>query len=123
MNGKESSFKGGGTHEEFLALCALSTSGELSDSEHRKLQEHLLQCDECRDAKQLFEEVVDEVMPAIAADKFEDNDHGALRLRNWHTQRIRNCAHDGTGPAAPSRSKPSCLKLGKRHHSCPAQGA
>jgi hypothetical protein len=76
MNGKESSFRGG-THEEFLALCALSTSGELSDSEHQKLQEHLLLCDECRDAKQLFEEVVDELMPAIAADKFEDNDHGA----------------------------------------------
>jgi hypothetical protein len=28
-------------HEEFLELCAVSTSGELTEEERRKLDEHL----------------------------------------------------------------------------------
>jgi hypothetical protein len=77
MNAKENSFLGGGIHEEFLALCALSTSGELSDSDHRQLEEHLSLCDQCRHAKRLFENVVDNVIPMIAAEKFEDKDQTA----------------------------------------------
>jgi len=77
MNAKENSFLGGGIHEEFLALCALSTSGELSDSDHRQLEKHLLLCAQCRHAKRLFENVVDNVIPMIAADKFEDKDQTA----------------------------------------------
>jgi hypothetical protein len=77
MSGKESSFRGGGTHEEFLALCALSTSGELSNNEYRKLEEHLSLCDQCRHTKRLFEEVVEDVIPVIAADNFEDKDQPA----------------------------------------------
>ena len=77
MNGNESSVPGGGAHEEFLALCALSTSGELSDCEHERLEEHLLLCHECRDAKRIFEEVVDAVIPVIAGDKFDNKDDTA----------------------------------------------
>ena len=42
-------------HEEFLKLCALSTTGELSDNEQRTLQEHLSSCSECREALGEFE--------------------------------------------------------------------
>lgn len=37
-------------HDEFLELCAISTTGELSDDERRKLREHLSACSECRQA-------------------------------------------------------------------------
>ena len=57
-----------GRHEEFLELCAVSTSGSLSEEEQRKLQEHLLVCSECRDAMKQFERVVDQGIPSLAAE-------------------------------------------------------
>jgi anti-sigma factor RsiW len=35
-------------HEEFLELCAVSVSGELTDDERKKLDEHLTGCPSCR---------------------------------------------------------------------------
>ena len=64
-------------HEEYLALCALSTTGELSTHEQRRLQEHLLICDQCREATQDFERLVGEVIPVIGAERFEDEHHDA----------------------------------------------
>jgi len=46
-------------HDRFLELCALSTSGELSDEEQKTLQEHLSECSECRQALKEFEAAVD----------------------------------------------------------------
>ena len=42
-------------HEEFLELCAISTTGELTGDEKSRLCEHLAACAECRDALQEFE--------------------------------------------------------------------
>lgn len=55
-------------HDEFLELCALATSGSLTESEQRRLQAHLSCCQECRDALRDFKTVVDEVIPSIAAE-------------------------------------------------------
>lgn len=58
-----------GPHDEFLELCAVSTSGHLSDAEQKRLQEHLAICSECRDALRDFESVVHDTIPAIAAEQ------------------------------------------------------
>jgi Putative zinc-finger len=55
-------------HEEYLKLCALSTSGSLSDEEQQKLREHLAVCATCREAMKQFETVVDHGIPALARD-------------------------------------------------------
>jgi hypothetical protein len=55
-------------HEEFLSLCALSTTGELTAGEWSRLNEHLAQCEECRHAKQEYERVVGTTIPALAAE-------------------------------------------------------
>ena len=47
------------SHDEFLELCAVSTSGELTERERRKLEAHLAGCAECRQALQEFEAAVD----------------------------------------------------------------
>ena len=56
-------------HDEFLELCAVSTSGQLTEEEQKKLQEHLAVCQSCREALQQYEAVVDQAIPAIAANE------------------------------------------------------
>jgi anti-sigma factor RsiW len=52
-------------HDEFLALCALSTSGELTQEEWNRLQEHLPGCHTCREAMKQYDAVADSVIPAL----------------------------------------------------------
>jgi len=58
-----------GPHDEFLELCAVSTSGQLSDAEQKRLKEHLAICPECREALREFESVVHDTIPAIGAEQ------------------------------------------------------
>ncbi len=55
-------------HDEFLALCALSTSGELTGEEGTRLKEHLAVCPSCREAMKQYEAVVSKTIPALAPD-------------------------------------------------------
>ena len=52
-------------HDEFLALCALSTSGELTQEERNRLQEHLPGCDTCREAMKQYDAVANSVIPVL----------------------------------------------------------
>jgi hypothetical protein len=54
-------------HDEFLELCAASTSGDLTDDEQKRLQEHLAICASCRGALRQYEFIVSDVIPASAA--------------------------------------------------------
>jgi hypothetical protein len=56
-------------HNEFLELCAVSTSGQLTEEEQKKLQEHLLVCKSCRQTLRQYEAVVDQAIPAIVANQ------------------------------------------------------
>jgi hypothetical protein len=56
-------------HDEFLELCALSTSGQLSQEEQKKIEEHLAVCATCREAIRQYEAVVAHAIPAMAADE------------------------------------------------------
>jgi len=54
------------SHDEFLELCAISTSGELTGEELKRLQEHLAVCPSCREAKKQYDAVVSKAIPALA---------------------------------------------------------
>jgi Putative zinc-finger len=54
--------------DEFLELCALSRSGELTAAEQERLQEHLAVCPSCREAMKQYEAVVATTIPALAPD-------------------------------------------------------
>jgi hypothetical protein len=58
-------------HDEFVELCALSTSGDLTDEEQNKLDVHLAVCRQCRDALKEFHVLVDKAIPLLASDSFE----------------------------------------------------
>jgi hypothetical protein len=60
-------------HNELLELCALSTSGQLTEEEQGRLQEHLAFCESCRQTLRQYEMVVDRAIPAILAEERSDN--------------------------------------------------
>jgi len=56
------------SHEKYLELCAASTAGELSREEEQKLEEHLVVCASCRQAKHEYEMTIQKAVPALADD-------------------------------------------------------
>lgn len=65
-----------GPHDEFLELCAVSTSGQLSEEEQNRLQEHLAVCPACRAALREYESVVNDAIPGIGAEQSSGIDPG-----------------------------------------------
>jgi hypothetical protein len=60
-------------HDEFLELCAVSTSGQLTEEEQRKLQVHLAVCPACRESLKQYEAIVAHGIPAMAAEQASEN--------------------------------------------------
>jgi hypothetical protein len=60
-------------HDEFVALCALFPSGELSEEEWALLQVHLAYCDPCRAVFRRYEQLAKKVMPVVAAIAYSDS--------------------------------------------------
>src|SRR5580658_6459620 len=54
-------------HDEFLELCALATSGDLTDEEQHALQAHVAQCPACRQALKEFEAAVNVGVPLLSS--------------------------------------------------------
>lgn len=65
-----------GPHDEFLELCALATSGQLTKEEQARLEKHLSHCASCREALHQYESVIDNAIPAIAPDDLRQIDPG-----------------------------------------------
>ncbi len=61
-----------GPHDEFLELCAVSTSGQLSEEEQKRLKEHLAVCPECREALRQYESLVQHTIPGIGAEQLSE---------------------------------------------------
>jgi hypothetical protein len=59
-------------HDEFLELCAASTSGQLTAAERKKLDEHLAICLSCREALKEYQAVIDQVIPALAPEEMPE---------------------------------------------------
>jgi hypothetical protein len=64
-------------HEDFEELCALSTTGELTAEEWKRLKEHLAHCVECRATQQQYESVIAVVIPALAEEDGIDRYDGS----------------------------------------------
>jgi Anti-sigma-K factor rskA/Putative zinc-finger len=65
-----------GPHDEFLELCAVSTSGQLGEEEQNRLQKHLAVCPACRQALREYESIVNDTIPAIGAEQSARIDPG-----------------------------------------------
>lgn len=60
-------------HDEFLELCTVSISGQLTQEEQRKLREHLAVCPSCREAAKQYEAIVAHTIPSLAAEEVPNN--------------------------------------------------
>jgi hypothetical protein len=60
-------------HDEFLELCAVSTSGQLTEEDQRRLREHLVVCSSCREALQQYAAIIRHAIPAIAGEETPEN--------------------------------------------------
>ncbi len=60
-------------HNEFLELCAVSTSGQLTEAEQKRLEEHLVVCQSCRKTIQQYETVASRAIPVIAASEASED--------------------------------------------------
>lgn len=66
-------------HDEFLELCAVSTSGQLTEEDQRRLREHLAVCSSCREALQQYEAIIRHAIPAMAAEEISQNMEASSR--------------------------------------------
>jgi Putative zinc-finger len=55
-------------HDEYLELCAVSVSGELTDEERNKLDEHLSACSSCRIAFSQYRATIATVIPRLVSE-------------------------------------------------------
>src|SRR5882724_606592 len=62
-------------HDKFLELCAISTSGDLSEEEQKDLHAHLAECPDCRQALKEFEAAAEIGMPLLHS---QLTGHGSL---------------------------------------------
>lgn len=54
-------------HDEFVALCALYHSGEISEEEWALLQIHMAYCDPCHERFLEYQQIASDLVPAMAA--------------------------------------------------------
>jgi hypothetical protein len=69
------------SHEYFLELCALLTSGALTPEEWQQLQEHLAGCAGCREAERQYGAVIKNTIPGLAPEAGAEDAPG--RHRTW----------------------------------------
>ena len=79
-------------HDEFLELCAASTTGELSDDERERLQLHLAVCAPCREALRQYESIVSNVIPAVAASETPEN--APATTGDWSQEKAEKALFD-----------------------------
>ena len=78
-------------HDEFLELCAASTTGELSDDELKRLQQHLAICASCLEALRQYESIVSNVIPAVAAGEAPEN---VATTGDWSQEKAEKALFD-----------------------------
>ena len=106
----------GGTHQEFVELCALAVAGDLTAAERRRLDAHLDNCTECREIMSQYELVVSETVPALAADLFQErgdenlSPHWSIEHAEASLMRALDGERSQVGRVSGARSEPPVRK-------------
>lgn len=79
-----------GPHDDFLELCAVSTSGHLTEEEQRRLQQHLVVCPECRQTLREYASVVADTISVIGAEQLSEQSSRMDPGPCWSQSRAEN---------------------------------
>jgi hypothetical protein len=63
-------------HDSFRELCAVATTGTLTDKEWSELRLHLLQCEECSESLQKYREIARSGMPLLISEESVGDHNG-----------------------------------------------
>jgi predicted nucleic acid-binding Zn-ribbon protein len=85
-------------HDEFLELCAVSTSGELNEEERKSLEQHLAGCLECRQALREFQAAADVGAPLLSSELSSPSFENPISVSS-------GSAEASTGRSAPIENK------------------
>jgi predicted nucleic acid-binding Zn-ribbon protein len=103
-----------GPHEEFLELCAVSTSGDLTEEEKTKLQKHLAGCPECREALKEFQAAASITSPLFAA---EASEAPPPKTETWSIDaaeaKLRERLARQIGPTGTQSVEPAAVRAGE----------
>ena len=99
-------------HDEFLELCAVSTSGELSEQEKRKLEAHLAGCAECRQALREFAAAVDVGVPFLVSRLSDVPSAASAKPLTGDPTKAERSAPPDAAPSLPHRSKDATVAPG-----------
>lgn len=78
MEGKQGSLEGIGQemiHEQYFELCALVTTGSLTDGEWKQLKAHLSQCGQCSNLIQKYRDVAQNGIPLLIKEESLQSEH------------------------------------------------
>ncbi len=101
-------------HDEFVALCALFYSGEISDEEWALLQVHLAYCDSCRSTFEQYKQIAKDVIPAMAASAAGESKAAPVESASSlddAEQRLMKSLHVVSSQPAPSVPERSSWRL------------
>ena len=101
-------------HDEFITLCALFYSGDISDEEWALLQVHLAYCDSCRNTFEQYKQIAKDVIPVMAASAAAESKvvpvESASSLEDAE-QRLMNSLHVVSSQPKPSMHEKSSRQL------------
>jgi hypothetical protein len=103
-----------GPHEEFLELCALAATGNLTAEERSRLEEHLAWCSACRGAAKQFETVVDKEIPALAPELARETpeENPSFSVEKAEAAFFQRLSEENAKPTeSPSGMKPPSFSL------------
>jgi hypothetical protein len=96
-------------HDEFVALCALYYSGEISEEEWALLQIHMGYCDSCHEKFLEYQRITSDVIPAMAAVAASELDdpqrESAKSFKDAERRLMRRLDSQSSQEKPPPRSK------------------
>lgn len=98
-----------GRTDEFSELCALSTSGSLTQEEWQRLERHIAQCPRCASQLAEYQSLASEGMAKVGALRFSSAEVGETPVWDRDAAKARMLSTVATGAVEPGmeRSEPA----------------
>lgn len=90
-------------HEELRELCALSTTGELTEAEWSRLEDHLAHCTACRELHSQYQRVVATALPPLAPASWSIDEAEARLMEALRNEQAPSSLANSVAPPHSSR--------------------